>query len=215
MHAEEQFGAYVCEVKATNGACPEAYLKEAFQGSCYMTYEEKLDQKGAQAKCKKTATGAHLATISTKAENEKVFEMCGQRTCLIGLSRSTGSSDWYWMTSTRRTMKKSDFQAWADGRPQGSCEGKKDCKELTAVVIGNYDYGGSKALQGALGMVVGVLMLCLAGYNLATGKTLGGCGKPSYDRDTQGGCYWMNTLSCGIFGLAAIIWGIISLTGSL
>ena len=68
--------------------------------------------------------GAHLATITSKEENEAIYAYIAERgigTAYFGLSVTEGTQDWHWVTG-----EPMDYSNWHEGEPndQSECYGQ-------------------------------------------------------------------------------------------
>ena len=106
---------YVCE-KPTDDACPDDGW-HGFEGSCYSVSDGLKNYDDAASACSDMA--ARLVSIDSAQENSHVQELCGHRSCWIGLAEPPKSEQWKW-TDGRVAGTKDDwsgFTNWSSGEP--------------------------------------------------------------------------------------------------
>jgi hypothetical protein len=106
---------YVCERAEGAGCTGEGWV--AYSGSCYRISEEIQSHTNASARCKED--GATLVRIDSEEENAQVQELCGKRTCWIGLAEPEDSEEWHWEDGTRlgRKGEWTGYTNWGGDEP--------------------------------------------------------------------------------------------------
>lgn len=111
----EQSG-YICEWDDNTPFIAEERAESSltFHGNTYKVYNEYLDFDQAKKKCEKL--GGHLATITSKEEQNFIEQYVNDKTerLWIGAYRDK-YNNWYWVTG-----EKWKFTNWGDGEPNNS-----------------------------------------------------------------------------------------------
>jgi len=107
---------YVCERAAEAGSCTgDGWV--AYGDSCYRVSEDLQSYPVASELC--GLDGAQLVRIESPEENTHVQEMCGHRTCWIGLAEPMDSEEWLWEDGTHlgRKGEWSGYTNWDHDEP--------------------------------------------------------------------------------------------------
>ena len=109
-----------------------------YNGHTYKVYDKSMDWSTAKAYCEKL--GGHLATISSKEENDFVFSLIKERTKSIywlGATCNTPDKKWQWVTG-----EVWNYKNWSSGNPDHyhHYEGYEEYLGILRVNSGNSGY---------------------------------------------------------------------------
>ena len=113
--------------------CPEDWRE--FEESCYRVYKEEMSWPVAEAACRKLHPAAHLASVSSHAENKMIASMY-YGCCYVWLGGSDFSTEGNWTWSDGSSM---DYTYWWQGEGQGGPQ--ENCLGLNTYLRAGYgDY---------------------------------------------------------------------------
>uniref|UniRef100_A0A4X1TQT0 C-type lectin domain-containing protein n=1 Tax=Sus scrofa TaxID=9823 RepID=A0A4X1TQT0_PIG len=105
--------------------CPEGW--RAFQSNCYFAFHDSKTWAQSERNC--TELGAHLATISTEAEQEFLLHSKEKQfSYFLGLTSENHEGQWHWVDKTPFNPQ---MVFWHEGEPNNivsveRCKGIKD-----------------------------------------------------------------------------------------
>mmetsp|Transcript_16278 Transcript_16278/g.35796 ORF Transcript_16278/g.35796 Transcript_16278/m.35796 type:complete len:564 (-) Transcript_16278:98-1789(-) len=130
--------AFVCE-QSNMKHCQDGW--SGYEGSCYLMRCSMGNAAVAAQAC--SSLGAALVSIGSAGENLFVAELCGLRTCLIGLANQGGlREEWTWPdgTSVGHKFEWHGYTNWDEGQPKGLETNDDDsASEESAVVLNSID----------------------------------------------------------------------------
>ena len=114
---------YTCERALLDSEVCQDEGWQSFDGSCYKFSDDRQIYDDAVRAC--DAQGAELVKIESAEENSFVQELCGRKTCWLGLAEPPDSEDWFWVDGTPASKASSWFgkaewlgySNWDQGEP--------------------------------------------------------------------------------------------------
>ncbi|XP_070569286.1 C-type lectin lectoxin-Lio1-like [Ptychodera flava] len=112
------------QAAATTGTCPHNFNE--WNGNCYRVYTSSTNYGNADANCRTTALGAHLASIKSSDENAYVVALISSD-AWIGYDDLAKEGDFYWTDGSL-----TGYKNWAPGEPNNKGISGEDCTLMFA-----------------------------------------------------------------------------------